>query len=112
MFYAHYCYNFYRNAKEAITADAPTPRGNVVSAHCFVDADHACDRATRRFHTGVLIFVNKAPILWYSKQYYTVKTSTFYSEFIALKTVNELVDALWYKLRMFGIPIEGPTNMF
>ena len=55
---------------------------------------------------------NKATILWYSKQQNTVETSTFSSEFIALKTETEFVEALWYKFWMFGIPIEEPTNMF
>ena len=36
----------------------------------------------------------------------------FFSEFIVLNTVTELVEALHYKFRMFGIPIEGPTNIF
>ena len=34
------------------------------------------------------------------------------SEFIALKTATELVEYLRYKLWMFCIPVEGPTNMF
>ena len=29
-----------------------------------------------------------------------------------MKTAVEHVEALRYKLRMFGIPIEGPTNVF
>ena len=29
-----------------------------------------------------------------------------------MKTAVEHVEALCYKLRMFGIPIEGPTNVF
>jgi hypothetical protein len=29
-----------------------------------------------------------------------------------MKTAVELVEALRYKLRMFGIPIYGPTNVF
>ena len=41
-----------------------------------------------------------------------VKTSTFGSEFTALKLTVDLVIALWYKLRMFGVPLEGPTDMF
>ena len=77
-----------------------------------MDADHNGNRATRRSHTGVLIFFNKAPIQWYSNKQNTVDTSTFSSEFIALKTATEFVEALWYKLRVLGILIEGPTNMF
>ena len=44
LFAAHNYYDFYRDAKEVIPADAPTPRGNVVSTHFFVDADHARDK--------------------------------------------------------------------
>ena len=58
----------YPYAKEAIPPSAPEARGRAVTTHCFVDADHAGDRMTRRSHTGVLIFVNRAPIQWYSKR--------------------------------------------
>ena len=91
--------------------DSPTPRGNVVSTHFFVNADHAGDRDTRRSQTRVIIFFNKAPILWYSNKQNTIDTGTLSSEFIDLKTATELVESLWYNLRIFGIPIEGPTNM-
>ena len=70
------------------------------------------DKVTRRSQTGILIFVNRAPIIWYSKRQNTVETSTFGSEFIAMKTAVEQIEALRYKIRMFGSPIEGPTNVF
>jgi hypothetical protein len=105
-------HDFYRGAKEPIPGDAPEPRGNVVSTHCFVDADHAGNRVTRRSQTGILIFINRAVTIWYSKGQTTVETSTFGSEFVAMRIAVELVEALRYKLRMFGVPIEGPTNVF
>ncbi|MGH7955275.1 MAG: Ty1/Copia family ribonuclease HI, partial [Gloeomargaritales cyanobacterium] len=86
--------------------------GNSVQMNCFVDADHAGDRLTRRSHTGILIFLNRAPILWYSKKQNTVETSTFGSEFVAMKIATEMIQGLRYKLRMIGIPIEGSTNVF
>jgi Reverse transcriptase (RNA-dependent DNA polymerase) len=104
--------DFYRDATEAIPGDMPTPRGNSMSTHCFVDASHGSDRATRRSQTGILIFCNKAPIIWFSKRQNTVEASTFGSEFQALKNAVELIEALRYKLRMFGVPIEGPSNVF
>ena len=61
---------------------------------------------------GILIFVNRAPILWYSKRQKTVETSTFGSEFIAMKTAVKQVESLRYKLRMFGVSLEGLTNIF
>jgi hypothetical protein len=103
---------FYPGATEAIPPNAPEVRGKPVTMSCFVDADHAGCRVTRRSHTGVLIFVNRAPILWYSKRQNTVETSTFGSEFIAAKTAVEMVEGLRYKLRMMGVEIDGPTNVF
>jgi hypothetical protein len=79
---------------------------------CFVDADHAGNMVTRRSHTGILIFCNRAPIIWFSKKQNTVETSTFGSEFVAAKIAVELIEGLRYKLRMMGIPLEGPANLF
>ena len=56
--------------------------------------------------------MNKAPIHWYSKQQPTVESSTFGAEFCAMKTAVEMIEGIRYKLRMFGIPIEGSANVF
>ena len=90
----------------------PAPRGQTVSTHWFVDSYHASNTVTRCSQTGLLLFVNRAPVTWFSKRQNTVETSIFGSEFIAMKTAVEHVEALRYKLRMFGIPMEGPTNVF
>ena len=50
--------------------------------------------------------------MWLSKKKNSFETSTFGSEFTALKLTVELVIALRYKLCMFGLPLEGPTGMF
>ncbi len=36
---------------------------------------------------------------------------TFGSEFIALKTAIDHIEAIHYKIRMFGIPLDGATNI-
>ena len=90
----------------------PAPRGQLISMHCSVDLDHPANTVTRCSQTGLLLFVNRAPVTWFSKRQNTVETSAFGSEFIAMKTVVEPIEALRYKLRMSGIPIEGPTNVF
>ena len=104
--------DFYPDACEKIPPNAPLPRGKPVQINCFVDADHAGNIVTRRSQTGILIFLNMAPISWYSKRQNTVESSTFSSEFIALKTACEQLVSLRYKLRMFGIPLNGPANIF
>lgn len=104
--------DFYPNASEPIPGDIPEPRGNLVDTSCFVDSSHANCLKTRRSHTGILLFVNKSPIQWYSKKQNTVETSTFGSEFVALRIAVEMIEALRNKLRWFGIPVAGPTNIF
>ena len=80
--------------------------------HCFVDANHPGDKTTRRFMTGILIFCNRALVIWHSKRQNGVETSAFGSEFTAMKNPVELIAALRYKLRMFGVPIDGSTDIF
>jgi hypothetical protein len=50
--------------------------------------------------------------MWFSKRQNSVEASTFGSEFTAMKNTVEMIEALRYKLRMFGVPNEGPTNVF
>jgi len=104
--------SIYPDAHEQIPSNAPEALGRSVITTCYVDADHAGCKSTRRSHTGVLIYVNCAPIVWYSKRQNTVESSTFGSEYIALKTAVDLIESLRYKLRMFGIPIDSSTLVF
>jgi hypothetical protein len=59
--------DFYVGAKENIPSNASEPRGKPIMISCFVDADHAGNLVTQRSHTGIIIFCNTAPILWFSK---------------------------------------------
>ena len=102
----------YPGAGEAIPLNAPTPRGDPVDVMCYVDADHAGCRVTRRSHTGILLYVQNSPVTWFSKQQNTVEASTFGSEFVAMKTAIEQIESLRYKLRMMGIPLPGPASVF
>jgi hypothetical protein len=104
--------DFYPDAQEVIPTNAPETRGNAIVMSCFVDADHAGNRITRRSPTGIIIFCNRAPIIWFSKRKNTVETSSFGSEFVAARIAVDLIEGLRYKLRMFGVPIEGPTNVY
>lgn len=103
---------FYTDAKEVLPPGMPEPRGNSVSMTCFVDANHAGNQVTRRSHSGIVIYVNRAPIVWYSRRQNTVEASSFGSEFIAMRIAVEMIESLRYKIRMFGIPLEGPANLF
>ncbi len=69
--------DFYRDVQELIPPDAPEPHGMPVQINAFVDANHACYRVTRHSHTGILNYLKRAPITWYSKAQSTVESSTF-----------------------------------
>jgi hypothetical protein len=103
---------YYPGAKEAIPDNMPEPRGRSVTTTCFVDADHAGCRLTRRSHSGILIFVNRAHILWFSKRQVTVESSTFGSEMVALRQAVDMIEGLRYKLRMMGVPSEDATKIY
>ena len=45
----------------------PKPGGKLVTITEFVDASHVSDKRTRRSYTGCVIFVNRAPFIFYSK---------------------------------------------
>jgi hypothetical protein len=103
--------DFYKPTKEVLPPDMPEPRGKAVQVTCFVDSDHAGDVVTRRSRTGVLIFVNRSPIVFYSKKQGSIETSSFGSELAAMKTAVELIEGLRYKLRMMGVPIDGAAQV-
>ena len=68
---------FYMDAKEAIPVNIPVARGNFISTHFFVDANHAGDTETKRSQTGILLFCNSTPIIWFRKRHKSVEASTF-----------------------------------
>ena len=77
---------------------------------CLVDADHAGNVVTRQSHTGVLIYGMNAPIIWFFKKQNKVESSTFRSECVAMRIARDLIVAIRYKLRMFGVPLDGPMD--
>ena len=97
---------------EELPPNMPQMRGIGFIMRAFVDADHAGDSITRRSRTGFLIFLNMAPIYWLSKKQTSVETSSFGSEFTAMKQCAEYIRGLRYKLRMMGIPCELPAFVY
>ena len=94
--------------KEELSPNMPEPCGMGFMMQAKVDADHASDTVTRRSRTGFLVYLNSALIHWHSKKQGCVETSSFGSEFVAMKQCCEYLRGLRYKLRMMGIPVTGP----
>jgi hypothetical protein len=98
----------YGDVKEMIPSDAPSPRGKEVDFLLFVESAHAGEQFTRRSRTGFVIYLNMAPIVWFSKRQPTVESSVFGAEFVAMKNGIETCRGLRYKLIMMGVTLSGP----
>ena len=98
--------------KEEIPPSMPELRGQGFIICVKVNADHASDTITRCSRTGFLVYLNCAPIYWWSKKQNSVESSSFGSEFIAMKQCCEYVRGLRYKLRMMGILCDDPTFIY
>ena len=70
------------------------------------------DLITGRSVTGILHFINKTPIDWFSKLQATCETATFGSEYVAARTCTDQIIDLRTTLRYLGVPIDGATMMF
>ena len=57
--------------------------GKYVLIKDYVYANHAGNMPNMRSRCGIIIYVNNAPIIWYSKQQNAVEASSFGSEFVA-----------------------------
>ena len=102
---------FYPDAVENVPPDRPEPRGEVCTITCYVDADHARDKLTRRSVTGILMLLNNTPVSWSSKHQKTVESSTYGSELVASRIAVEKIISLRYFLSMLGCKLETSSLM-
>ena len=99
----------YPDAEESLDEKVPKPLLNELQITAYVDSDHAHDKATRRSITGLIIFVGRTPVLYFSKRQGAIETSTYGAEFIAMKTAVEEVVSVRYMLRCLGVKVSKPT---
>ena len=90
----------------------PDLLGNSVQIICYVDANHTGDLLNIKSHSGIFIYVNITPVIWYLKRQNTLETSSFGLEFVASRNTIELVEALRYKLISLGVRLDGPAGIF
>ena len=91
--------DFYPETIDLFPHGMPEALGKSVQTICYVDANNAGSLLNRRSNSGILIYINNTPVIWYSNRYNTVETLYFGSEFVALRVATELVESLRYKLR-------------
>ena len=104
--------NQYESSVEEIDPKLPEPKMKELEIVIFVDSNHGHDKVTGKSVTGIIIFVGRTPIQYYSKRQGSVQTSTFGAEFIALKAAVEEAIAIRYYLRSMGVHVTKPTVIY
>ena len=84
-------YSVYGDVKELVPTDAPEPLGNYVTTLSYKDANLLHDLITGRSMMGIMHFLNKTPIDYFSKKQSTVETATYGSEFVTARTATEQI---------------------
>jgi hypothetical protein len=69
--------SMYGDVKEMIPPDDPAPHGKEIDLRLFVDSDHPGEQFTRRSNTEFVIYLNMAPLMWFSKRQLTLESSVF-----------------------------------
>ena len=68
---------FYVVIEEELLPKMPESCVRDVSIYSFVGANNAGSFVTRRSHTGIIVFIQNAPMIWFSNKQNTFKAATF-----------------------------------
>ena len=98
--------------KEDIDEKLPPPKMKELDVTIFVDSNHGHDLLTGKSITGVIVFVGRTPIKYFSKRQSSVQTSTFGAEFISLKRAVEEAVTIRYYLRSMGVKVTKPSIIY
>jgi hypothetical protein len=80
--------------------------------YAYVDSDWAQDKPTRRSTSGFVIFLNGAPIAWFSHLQTLVTFSSGEAEYCALSSCCREILYLRHLLRELGFTQTAPTKIF
>ena len=107
-----WCNTCYAGAKEVLLHDFPKPMGKSVLTSHYVDANPLHNMISGRSVTGILHFLNKTVIDWYSKLQSTVETATHGSECAAARTCTEQIMDIRNTPQCLGVPVDPESYMF
>ena len=97
----------YADSREQLPTNAPPPRGNTVQMMTYADSNLMHDITSGKSVTGIIHYLNKTPVDWYSKKQYTVETATYGSEAVGARIACEQIRANKLSLLYLGVPLQG-----
>jgi hypothetical protein len=98
--------------RESKPENCSTPRGKSVCTTTCKDANLHHDLVMGRAVTGILHFISKTPIDWFSKKQSTMETGTHGSEFSSEKTAIQQMQGLCTTFRYLGVAVDNTSYMF
>jgi hypothetical protein len=102
----------YGDVRESKPENCPTSRSKSVCTMTCKDTNLHHDLVTGRAVTGILHFINKTLIDWFSNKQSTVETATYGSEFSSAKTTIQQTQGLRTMLRCLGVSVDDTSCMF
>jgi hypothetical protein len=97
----------YPDAFEEIDVNLSKALVEEIKITTFVDSDHAHHKVSRRLIAGILIFVDRTPVMFLSKRQGAIEASTHGVEFWAMKNAVEELIALCHMLHQcLGAKVE------
>ena len=103
----------YPDTQDELPQNVPPPLGKSIQCSTCVDVDLAGGGANNMLITNRHPRLRKySPLDLVIKRQNNVESSTFGAEFIAMRILVDILTSFRYKLRMFGVTIDGPVNIF
>ena len=103
---------YYKNTSRNIPLNVLDNRCTSVVVSYFIDTDHAGCKFIRPLFISIFTFMNRAPILWFSKRWDIVKLFTFGLDYINMHQSIDGIVTLVYKTKIMGMCIEDPNHIF
>ena len=74
----------YPEVYRALPGKVVEPLRKTVRIRVYVDTNHAGNLVNRRSHSGIMIYLNNTPILWFCKRQNAGESFSFCSKYVAL----------------------------
>ena len=81
--------------REVLPPYTHKPYGKGENMRVYVDKNHIEDYVTCCSRSGLVVFLNIAPIYWISNKQTWCETSTYGSDMVAMKQACEYVRGIW-----------------
>ena len=78
----------------------------------FIDVDHGSNILNRRSHTGYIMYMIIALMVYFSKKQNTVEASTYGLELLAMRIVRDRIVEMMINCKNIYFPLFGATEVY